>query len=212
MPATSIHPTATLFMAASPCAVRLWQALLIAATVGLSWLLMQAVHELGHVIHALASGGRVVAVVLDPFSISRTDVNPNPHPIWERWGGACWGTALPLALWWSVRSLSTTVGALARFFAGFCLVANGAYFAAGAAVPVGDTADLVRLGVPRWLLAIYGVPCVALGLYLWNGLGGHFGFGPARGRVDQSAALATAAALLAVAAALYAYTLFTGNR
>jgi hypothetical protein len=50
------------------------QVVLIASTVLASWLGMQAAHELGHVIGALATGGQVVQVVLNPLTISRTDV------------------------------------------------------------------------------------------------------------------------------------------
>lgn len=59
---------------------RILQAILIVSAFGLSWLAMMAVHELGHVLHAVASGGTVVGVVLNPLEISRTDVSPNPHP------------------------------------------------------------------------------------------------------------------------------------
>ena len=59
---------------------RFHKAILI-ASVGLgSWLGMQAVHELGHVLGALASGGRVARVVLHPLTISRTDLVANPRP------------------------------------------------------------------------------------------------------------------------------------
>jgi hypothetical protein len=79
-------------------------------------------------------------------------------------------------------------------------------------LPAGDTADLARLGSPPWLLVVYGIPSVALGLYLWNGLGPHFGMGTANGRVDRPTALAVTAALLTVAAVEFAYTQLTGNR
>ena len=54
---------------------------LIVATGALSWLAMMIVHEFGHVLHAWFSGANVVKVVLHPLAISRTDVAPNPHPL-----------------------------------------------------------------------------------------------------------------------------------
>jgi len=48
-------------------------------TVTLSWLLMQALHETGHVLGAWLTGGQVVKLVLNPLAISRTDVSPNPR-------------------------------------------------------------------------------------------------------------------------------------
>jgi hypothetical protein len=46
-----------------------------------SWLLMQAVHESGHVLGARLGGGTVAQVVLHPLTISRTDLAANPHPL-----------------------------------------------------------------------------------------------------------------------------------
>ncbi|HYW78763.1 MAG TPA: hypothetical protein VE890_04265, partial [Thermoguttaceae bacterium] len=70
---------------------RFFQVLLIVAATGFSWLMMMVLHEAGHVLHAWLSGGHVVRVVLDPLSFSRTDVLPNPHPLWVVVGGPLWG-------------------------------------------------------------------------------------------------------------------------
>ena len=56
------------------------QIVFIASLLALSWLAMQAIHELGHVVGALATGGSITRVVLHPLQISRTDVLPNPQP------------------------------------------------------------------------------------------------------------------------------------
>src|SRR6187399_1568771 len=101
------------------------QILLIVGCLGFSWLAMQAIHELGHVIVARISGGKVQRVVLHPLTISRTDVDPNPQPLAVAWGGPIIGSVAPLLLLccsqgWKRRFLLT-------FFAGFCLIANGLY-------------------------------------------------------------------------------------
>jgi hypothetical protein len=173
---------------------RLFQILLIASTLALSWLAMMAVHEFGHVLHAWVSGGRVKRVVLHPLAISRTDVEPNPRPLFVVWGGPLWGSLLPLAAWGAIQRFKPARAWLPRFFAGFCLIANGAYLGAGAFYPVGDAADLLRHGGARWQLALFGLPAIAGGLYLWNGLGPHFGLGTG-GAVDRRAAVVVAAAL-----------------
>lgn len=110
---------------------RAFQVLLILSTLGFSWLAMQVVHEFGHVIHAWASGGAVVRVYLHPLDISRTDLARNPHPLFVAWGGAIWGCVLPLGLFGLVRWRWPAQAYLPAFFAGFCLIANGAYLAAG---------------------------------------------------------------------------------
>ena len=58
-----------------------------------------------------------------------------------------------------------------RFFAGFCLIANGAYLAIGQFDGVGDAGDLLRGGVPRWILIAVGLISVAGGLLPWHRLG-----------------------------------------
>jgi hypothetical protein len=51
------------------------------------WLLMQAVHELGHVLAAWATGGTVRKVVLLPWAFSQTQLAANPEPLVVAWGG-----------------------------------------------------------------------------------------------------------------------------
>ena len=60
---------------------RFQQLLLIGTFLPLCWLAMMATHELGHVLGAYISGGRVSQVVLHPLTISRTDLAHNPHPL-----------------------------------------------------------------------------------------------------------------------------------
>lgn len=172
------------------------QLLLFAASGAFCWLGMQAVHEFGRVLHAWWSGGGVVRVVLHPLTISRTDVSPNPNALFVVWGGPFWGCVLPVAAWATANRLVSRFRHLFAFFAGFCLVANGAYIASGCAVPVGDAADLLRLGTPAAALALWGLPVFAAGLWFWHGLGPHFGLGPASGAVDRCAVIGTSAALV----------------
>jgi hypothetical protein len=68
-------------------------------------------------------------------------------------------------------------GHLLRFFAGFCLIANGAYIAAGSFQSIGDAGDLLHHGTPIWMLWLFGIVTIPAGLLMWNGLGKHFGLG-----------------------------------
>src|SRR4051794_736819 len=78
---------------------RLPQIVLIVSTLLGSWLGMQAVHESGHVLGAWLTGGRVTRVVLNPLTISRTDVAENPRPLLIVWAGPVVGVAAPTLLW-----------------------------------------------------------------------------------------------------------------
>jgi len=181
-----------------------WQACLIASAIAGSWWIMLETHELGHVLSAVFSGGQVTHVSLPLAGISRTDIEPNPHPQFVAWGGALWGVALPLCAWLAVRSFASRYEFLARFVAGFCLVANGAYLGAGSFAPAGDAADLLRQGAQPWQLVLYGLVASAAGLRLWHGQGRHFGLERPRQPIDRPAAavmicIALAAALLSLA-------------
>lgn len=157
---------------------RFHRVLLIASGVLLAWLLMQAVHEWGHVAAAWATGGTVRRVVLHPLAISRTDVAPNPQPLVVAWGGPLIGVLLPLAAWGAAAAMRLRAAWMLRFFAGFCLLANGLYIGVGSFQGVGDAGDLLRHGAPRWTLWLFGLLAAPAGLALWHNLARHAGWGP----------------------------------
>jgi hypothetical protein len=172
-------------------AQNLHQAILIFSTLLGSWLGMQAVHELGHVLGTILTGGQIATVVLHPLTISRTDLIENPHPLIVVWAGPLVGLLLPLILW-SVLAATRTPGAfVARFFAGFCLVATGAYIGVGSFLAAGDCGEMLRHGSNAWVLRLFGALAVPAGLWLWNGLGPDFGLGRAQGKVNHRIAYAT---------------------
>lgn len=179
---------------------RFAQWLLLLSTASFSWLAMMAVHELGHVLHALLSGGRVTKVVLHPLTISRTDVSPNPAPHFVGWGGAIWGCLLPIALDGLVRALRMPLSHVVSFFAGFCLIANGAYLGSGFWFPVGDAAELLQRGTPRWFLGVFGLATITTGLWFWHGLGPRFGLGQSACEPDTRAAYVLSIVVLAIIA------------
>lgn len=160
---------------------------------------MMAVHEFGHVLHAWASGGVVTRVVLHPLAISRTDVQPNPHPLFVAAGGAIWGCLLPLLIWPLTWLAARDAAFLARFFAGFCLIANGAYLAGDAFLQGGDGRELVLHGCPPWVLVAIGLPFIACGLRLWHRQGPSFGLGETVPTVNPRIAWAVTLACVAVA-------------
>jgi hypothetical protein len=152
-------------------------------TVVVSWLGMQAVHESGHILAALATGGRIENVALHPLGISRTDLAANPQPLIVCWAGPVLGCVFPLLTWLLARR--RRFGFLLRFFAGFCLLANGLYIGFGSLDGVGDAGDLQRLGAPIWTLWLFGLATAPPGLWLWNGLGKSFGLGRAVEKIDN---------------------------
>jgi hypothetical protein len=113
---------------------------LIAVVIAVSWLGMQAIHELGHVAGAWLSGGTVERVVLHPLSISRTDLAENPRPLIVAWAGPITWVALPL-IGWALAVIARLPGKhFLQFFAGFCLISNGLYIGLGSFQSIGDAA------------------------------------------------------------------------
>jgi hypothetical protein len=127
-----------------------------------SWLGMQIVHECGHAVGAWLTDGRVVRVVLHPLAISRTDVNPNPVPAVVVWLGPIAGCCLPILTaclltqlhrcnaMHATAKLWQRANSMGWFFAGFCLIANGAYLVFGTLDRVGDCGEMLRTGTPAW--------------------------------------------------------------
>ncbi len=136
-----------------------------------SWYGMMATHEFGHVLGAVTSGGTVTQVVLHPLSISRTDVAPNPHRAVVVWLGPIVGCVLPFCLFVATGKRRVVLRNVAGFFAGFCLVANGAYIGVGAWDAVGDCREMLQTGTPLWVMVLFGGFAVACGLLVWHRLG-----------------------------------------
>jgi hypothetical protein len=183
---------------------RLHQGILIVSAVPGSWLGMQAVHESGHALGASLTGGRVAKVVLHPLTISRTDLAHNPRPLPVVWAGPVVGALLPLALWGVAAGVRLPGAFVLRFFAGFCLIANGAYVAGGSFGRVGDCGEMLRHGSAVWQLWLFGAVTVPAGLWLWHRLGPHFGLGTARRRVSAGVACASLVVCLGLLALAFA--------
>lgn len=178
---------------------RVEQIILIASFLAFSWLAMQAVHELGHVTGAWLTKAEVTKVALHPSILSRTELGHNPEPTVVVWSGPLAGVLLPLLallLAWLFRSPGIY---LFRFFAGFCLIANGVYIAFGPVTGGADSAIMIQYGSPRWLLALFGILTIPPGLYLWHNQGRCFGLGEKGGQVNPLAVIVSVVLLVLLA-------------
>ena len=187
---------------------RFLQLALILSFIAFSWLAFMVVHEFGHALTAWITGGAVALMILHPMQISWTSFTRNPHPQLVAWGGAVWGVLLPPLFLMAARVLRSPGLCLFRFFAGFCLIANGLYLVVDSFDRGGDGGTLIRSGAAQWELLLFGACTVPIGFWLWHGLGPHFGLGAAHGRVDRGAVLVSGCLLtLTVAAELIFYPL-----
>ena len=155
----------------------------------LCWMGMQIVHEFGHVLGALMTGGRVSRVVLDPFTISRSDFAANPSPHVTVWAGSVVGSLLPVLCLGLLSGAATrpdgqvrpdgqsqpTTGQervmMMQFFAGFCLVGNGAYLLFGGFDGVGDCGVMRQCGTPLPVILGVGGLLTVAGFGVWHRLG-----------------------------------------
>ena len=135
------------------------------------WLGMMAVHEAGHVLHARLSGGVVDRVDLPLLGFSQTLYAVNPRPHFVAWGGAVWGCVIPLMVLGILARGPRRLRRAVQLFAGFCLIANGAYLGVGWTTGAGDAGDLLWLGTPVPVMVTFGVAATAAGLFLWHLLG-----------------------------------------
>jgi hypothetical protein len=173
-----------------------------------SWLGMMLVHEGGHVIGAAITGGTVQRVVWHPAVISRTDVYPSPSPTVVLWAGPVVGVVVPACLAALALMLRMRLAYLVAFFAGFCLIANGAYIGIGAFHPLGDAEEVRRMGFSPWTLGAFGVACTGSGFWIWDRISRRLGFGRSPHPVPAS----HACIMLAVAVAMTLFGLLVGNR
>src|SRR6266478_3523344 len=175
---------------------RVFQILLIVSFIAFSWLAFMIVHEFGHALTAWLTGGSVAMMILHPLKISWTSFASNPHPQLVAWGGPFWGALLPVTFLSLARVLRSPSLYLFRFFAGFCLIANGLYLIVDSFGRGGDGGTLIRCGAAQWELLAFGVVTTPLGFWLWHGLGPHFGLGAAHGRVSRSAVVISVSLLV----------------
>jgi hypothetical protein len=159
---------------------------------------MQALHESGHVLGAWVIGDRVARLVLHPLTISRTDLAENPSPLLVVWAGPLFGIAAPLLMWSIAAMFRQPWSFLFRFFAGFCLLANGLYIGLGSFNHIGDCGEMLRHGSQPWHLWLFGTLSAPASLLLWHRQGRHFGLGSANGQVSHGIAYGTLLLCLAL--------------
>ena len=164
------------------------------------------VHELGHVLGSWLTGGEVQKIVLHPLAISRTDVDPNPQPLVVVWAGPVFGITFPVLLWVIFNLANFRGDYLFRFFAGFCLIANGAYIGVGSFDRIGDAGEMLKQASPIWTLWLFGILTIPLGFFLWHRQGVYFGLGESQGKVENNAAYASLLSLIMALVLLFSFS------
>jgi hypothetical protein len=110
-------------------------------------------------------------------------------------------------LWAAAAGTKLRGAFVLRFFAGFCLIANGLYIGIGSFEGVGDCGEMLRSGAQPWQLWLFGLATAPVGLWLWHRQGEHFGLGARQGKVDERVAYA----MLGIAVAVLVVTVIVGG-
>ncbi|TWT41561.1 hypothetical protein Pla111_29380 [Botrimarina hoheduenensis] len=129
------------------------------------WMLLVSlfVHELGHVLGALATDGRVVSLELRPGRLGHTLVNPNPSPEVVLWSGLLFGWVAPFATWPAWRLQRGLIGPTLRATTWFSWLALGSYLAVGGGERWSDTGQLMSAGWSALLLVALGSVVAMIG-------------------------------------------------
>ncbi len=125
------------------------------------------IHESGHALNAVLTGGSLNKITMSPLSWCYASTSGG-NETFVVWGGFLWQTIVPtvvlLLLWYFKSRLSL----YALFLVLVSFGASGVYMIAGAVAGVGDGGSLVRYGVPPFLLLTVGsvllLFCLALSL------------------------------------------------
>ena len=182
----------------------MWRRVVFAvALLPVCWLGMMLVHEGGHMLAAVCTGGTVTRLVWPLWGFSRTDLGENPHPLIVVWGGPLCGALFPVLASVLVRGIHRKSGPVSlELFSGFCLLANGLYLSVGTIASrggVGDIRDLIKWGTPVWLLWLVGLTLTAAGLFQWHRLGNAMGLARVSS-IEMWIVLCTSVALIVAAA------------
>ncbi len=143
-------------------------------------------HELGHALAVIATGGEVSFIEVSPFSWSYTHYISDPEPMATSWGGFLWGTMIGVftfLILWIVRSRLSLFGAV---FAVTSLAYAGIYMLVGAVLRIGDSAALMWMGIPQAVLIAIGGMLLLLVLPLILPLGVLLGIGRGRNRLGTT--------------------------
>ena len=88
-----------------------------------AWVVMNASHELGHIVAGVCCGGTLQSFSLSPVTLPYSIFNPDPYPLITLWCGPLLGVLAPLLLALIFRKRTVW------FIAHFCVLANGLYLA-----------------------------------------------------------------------------------
>ncbi len=164
------------------------------------------IHEFGHGINVLATGGSIGRISISPLSWSYISYAGGGEARATTWGGFLWETILPLLIFLGLWCIKSRASFWALLLAMVALATTAIYMLVGAFLDIGDAGFLVRVGLPTWPFVAIGAGLLLLCLLLALPLGTLLGIG--RGRCSfAKTCLIVGAPILAYLLAIGAYNL-----
>lgn len=143
-------------------------------------------HELGHALVVVATGGEVDFIEVSPFSWSYAHNISEPEPMATSWGGFLWETIVGVfafLILWFAKSRLSLFGLLLAIVS---LASTGIYMLVGAVLRIGDSASLIRMGIPPGVLIATGGMLLLSVLPLILPLGVLLGIGRGKNRLTTT--------------------------
>lgn len=142
-----------------------WLKLLITAI--LCWYPFMCLHELGHILSAQFTGGRIQEIILVPWKFSQTVIRHSHHPLIDAWAGPLLGVTLPLFAY-SLHKKFKRENDFLSILTGFCLMANGLYIGLGWIDKVGHAGDIITHNFSIISMILFGIISSTTGLFIWH--------------------------------------------
>jgi hypothetical protein len=133
----------------------------------ISYCLVHALHELGHVLANTLGGGITTQITLNPFFSSYTYYQTNPQPVISSWGGVLFASLVGVAAWALLGGVRSPVVFPLRLLSLLGPLTNGLYLLLDQASGLGgDASALVQHGMSPLLVEGVGAVLIVLGLLL----------------------------------------------
>ncbi len=131
------------------------QMLIVLGIFVFSYNLSNLIHESGHALNAVLTGGSLNKITMSPLSWCYASTSGG-NKIFVTWGGFLWQTIVPTALLILLWRFKSRLSLFALFLVLVSFAVSGIYMITGALAGIGDGGNLVRYGIPPFILLTVG--------------------------------------------------------
>ena len=138
------------------CQIKCFQQMLIVLGIFVfSYNLSNLIHESGHALNAVLTGGSLNKITMSPLSWCYAWTSGG-NRIFVIWGGFLWQTIVPTVILLLLWCFKSRLSLYALFLVLVSFAESGIYMITGAVAGIGDGGNLVRYGIPPFILLTVG--------------------------------------------------------